>query len=279
MVAAARPGTSRTGTERRSTEGTAMDLGLDGKTAIVTGASAGLGLACARELVEEGANVAICARSADGVAAAVEELRGLGGRGQVEGRALDVLDFPAAGAWVDAVAERFGGVDVLIANAGGPPPGSATQVTLAQHRTAIETNLLASVNLTEAALPHLRRRPWGRVLYIASISAKEPVPGLALSNTARAGLLGFAKSLATDVAAEGITVNVLAPGYTRTARLEDAVGDADAIRRLAEGAIPMRRVGEPEEFAAAAIFLASARASFISGTVLQIDGGSTSSLF
>jgi 3-oxoacyl-[acyl-carrier protein] reductase len=269
MVAAARPGTSRTGTERRSTEGTAMDLGLDGKTAIVTGASAGLGLACARELVEEGANVAICARSADGVAAAVEELRGLGGRGQVEGRALDV----------DAVAERFGGVDVLIANAGGPPPGSATQVTLAQHRTAIETNLLASVNLTEAALPHLRRRPWGRVLYIASISAKEPVPGLALSNTARAGLLGFAKSLATDVAAEGITVNVLAPGYTRTARLEDAVGDADAIRRLAEGAIPMRRVGEPEEFAAAAIFLASARASFISGTVLQIDGGSTSSLF
>ncbi len=255
-----------------------MDLGLAGKTAIVTGASAGLGLACARELVLEGANVAICARSADPVAAAVEELRGLGG-GQVDGRSLDVLDFPAVDSWVDAVAERFGSLDVVIANAGGPPVGTAAQVSLDQLRAAIEMNLLASINLTHAALPHLRRQEWGRVLYIASISAKEPVPTLALSNTARAGLLGFAKSLATDVAGDGITVNVLAPGYTRTARLEQAVGDEEAIRQLAQGAIPMGRVGEPEEFAAAATFLASARASFISGTVLQIDGGSTAGLF
>jgi 3-oxoacyl-[acyl-carrier protein] reductase len=255
-----------------------MDLGLAGKTAIVTGASAGLGLACARELVLEGANVALCARSADGVAAAVEELRGLGA-GQVDGRALDVVDFSAIVDWVDAVAERFGSLDVVIANAGGPPTGTATQVSLDQHRAAIEMNLLASINLTHAALPHLRRQEWGRVLYIASISAKQPVPTLALSNTARAGLLGFAKSLATDVAGDGITVNVLAPGYTRTARLEQAVGDEEAIRQLAEGAIPMGRVGEPEEFAAAATFLASARASFITGTVLQIDGGSTAGLF
>jgi 3-oxoacyl-[acyl-carrier protein] reductase len=255
-----------------------MDLGLLGKTAIVTGASAGLGLACARELAREGANVAICARSADGVEAAVEELRGLGD-GAVEGRALDVVDYAEVGEWVDAVAERFGSLDVVIANAGGPPVGSATQVTLAQHRAAIELNLLASVNLTEVALPHLRRQAWGRLLYIASISAKEPVPTLALSNTARAGLLGFAKSLATDVAGDGITVNVLAPGYTRTARLVAAVGDEAAIRQLAADTIPMGRVGEPEEFAAAAVFLASARASFITGVVLQVDGGSTSSLF
>jgi 3-oxoacyl-[acyl-carrier protein] reductase len=257
---------------------TSVDLGLRGRTAIVTGASAGLGLACARELAVEGANVAICARSPDGVDGAAAELDGLG-PGGVLARSLDVLDLPGVAGWVDEVAEHFGSLDVVIANAGGPPPGTATQVTLEQLRAAIEMNLLASVNLAEAALPHLRHAGWGRLLFVASISAKEPVPTIALSNTARAGLLGYAKSLATDVAADGVTVNVLAPGYHRTARLVDAVGDDTAVRALAAEQIPMRRVGEPDELAAAAAFLASERAAFITGVVLQVDGGSTSSLY
>lgn len=255
-----------------------MELGLGGRTAIVTGGSAGLGRACARELAREGANVAICARSPQAVADAAAELDDLG-EGEVEAAVLDVLDFPAVTAWVDEVAARFGSLGVVVANAGGPPPGTAAEVTMDQLRSAVEANLLASVNLAQAALPHLRRAGWGRLLFVASISAKEPVPTLALSNTARAGLLGYAKSLATDVAADGVTVNVLAPGYHRTARLVEAVGDDEAVQRLAEGRIPMRRVGEPEEFAAAAAFLASERAGYITGTVLQVDGGSTASLY
>ena len=252
---------------------------------MVAGGSAGLGLACARELLDAGANVAIASRSSDRLDRAVDELRaGVpatpkgGGRPEVTTTCLDVADLEAARSWVHETRSHFGSADIVIANAGGPPTGAATEVGVEQYRQAIETNLLASINLADAAVGTMRAAGWGRVLFIASISAKQPVPNLALSNTARAGLLGYAKSLAGTVAADGVTVNVLAPGFTRTARLLEAVGEEN-IGQLADAQIPAGRVGEPEEFAAAAAFLASARASFITGVVLPVDGGSVMSLY
>lgn len=261
-----------------------MDLGLRGRTAMVAGGSAGLGFSCARDLLAAGANVAIASRSSDRLARAAEELRAgvpaapTGERPEVTTTSLDVADLEAARAWVDDTRSHFGSVDIVIANAGGPPTGSATEVGIEQYRQAIDTNLIASINLADAAIGPMRAAGWGRILFIASISAKQPVSNLALSNTARAGLLGYAKSLAGTVAADGVTVNVLAPGFTRTARLLEAVGEEN-IAQLADAQIPAGRVGEPEEFAAAAAFLASERASFITGVVLPVDGGSVLSLY
>lgn len=262
-----------------------MDLGITGRNALITGGSAGLGLACARELVGAGVNVAIASRSEVRVAAATEELRALAasvpGKGRppnVIGSCLDVADFESARVWVEKMRALLGSVDIIIANAGGPPTGVATDFDLEAYRASIETNLLASINLADASVGGMRKAGWGRVLFIASICAKQPLPNLALSNTSRAGLLGYAKSLAGLVAAEGVTVNVLAPGFTRTERLLQAVGEQN-ISALAAGQIPAGRVGEPEEFGAAAAFLASDRASYITGVVLPVDGGAVMSLF
>lgn len=256
-----------------------MDLGLNGKTAVIAGASSGLGLAVAKEFAGEGADVAICSRSDDKLEKARAEVDAAG-TGRVASRALDVRDHDEVAAWVDEVADTLDGVQICVANAGGPPWGTATDFGLDGFRDGLELNLLASIGLAQAALPHMRSANWGRVLFVTSISAKEPVPNLALSNTARAGVLGYAKSLVHALGAGNITVNVLAPGYTRTQRLLDAHrGDEESIAALAAEKIPLGRVGLPEEFAAAAAFLASTRASFITGTVLQVDGGTVASLY
>lgn len=255
-----------------------MDLGLSGKTAIIAGGSTGLGFATAAGLSAEGANVAICSRSEDKVRAAQRELEARAG-GKVLASALDVRDHDAVHAWIDEVAAGCGGAHIIVANAGGPPLGTATEFDLDGYREGLELNLLASIGLVQATLPHMQQAGWGRVLFITSISAKEPVANLALSNTARAGVLGYAKSLVMALGAGDITVNVLAPGYTRTQRLVDAHGTEESIAALAEANIPLGRVGRPEEFAAAATFLASERASYITGTVVQIDGGTVGSLF
>jgi 3-oxoacyl-[acyl-carrier protein] reductase len=257
-----------------------VELGIAGRTALIAGGSAGLGLACALELLRGGAKVSIAGRSPDRLAAAEAELvRSVPDAGdRLLTRSVDLADAAGLTAWVQATDAHFGQIDIAIANAGGPPVGTATAVTLGQYRDALELNLLASINLADTVVAGMRSRGWGRILFITSISAKQPVPNLALSNTARAGMLGYAKSLADEVAAEGVTVNVLAPGYTRTARLLDAFGE-DRIDELAQAEIPMGRVGEPHEFAAAAAFLASDRASFITGVVLPVDGGSIRSLY
>lgn len=262
-----------------------MDLGLQGRTALIAGGSAGLGLASARELVMAGANVTIASRSRERLDQAARDLEVLAQSGPEEAPSpkvvtvcLDVADFPAVRRWVDQTHASFGSVDIVIANAGGPPTGVATDFGLDDYRATIETNLLASLNLADAAVGRMKEAGWGRIIFIASICAKQPLPNLALSNTSRAGLLGYAKSLAGQVASSGITVNVLAPGFTRTARLIEAIGEEN-IPALADGQIPVGRVGEPEEFGAAAAFLASARASYITGTVLQVDGGAVSSIF
>ncbi|MDQ3430902.1 MAG: SDR family oxidoreductase, partial [Actinomycetota bacterium] len=190
---------------------------------------------------------------------------------------LDVRDHAAVAGWVDETTSALGGVDIVVANAGGPPAGMATAFDLDGYRDALELNLLSSIGLVQAALPHVRRSPQGRVLFVTSITVKQPVRGLALSNAARAGVAGYAKSLMYELGDSGITVNVLAPGLTRTARLEQLAGGDAGLEAMASD-IPLGRLGEPDEFAAAAAFLASRRASFITGTVMSVDGGAVRNL-
>jgi 3-oxoacyl-[acyl-carrier protein] reductase len=182
-----------------------------------------------------------------------------------------VLDTDAVTAWIDGTAAELGGLHVVVPNAGGPPAGPATAFDLDAYRDAVELNLLSQIAITQAALPHLRAAGWGRVLYVASISVKQPIPTLALSNTARAGIAGYATSLVADLTDAGITVNVLAPGYHATDRLTEILDD-DARDAITDG-IPLRRLGDPDDFGAVAAFLASEQAGYITGAVVPIDGG------
>jgi len=255
-----------------------LDLGLAGRVAIVAGASSGLGLAVAVELATEGAHVSIASRSRERLDSAMPWVA-RSGPGSVLALAGDLRDNTFVTHWVEQTVSTFGGIDVVVANAGGPPAGTATSFGLDEYREALELNLLSSIGLVQAVLPTLRKSNQGRVLFITSITVKQPIPELALSNTARAGVVGYAKSLVHELGDLGVTVNVLAPGLTRTARLEQlAGGDIDAGLQSMAADIPLGRVGEPVEFAAAATFLASRRASFITGIVLAVDGGATRGL-
>lgn len=252
-----------------------MDFGLDGKVALIGGGSSGLGLAIAAELAAEGAHVSIGARGGDRLAEAAERLDALGG-GRVHTAEVDLRDGEARTRWVEEAVAELGGLHVVVANAGGPPAGPATAFDLEAYRDAVELSLLAQIGLVQAALPHLRTAGWGRILFLTSQSVRQPIPHLALSNTARAGVLGYATSLVHDLGASGITVNVLAPGSHRTPRLEQLAGeDVEAGLDTMARSIPLGRVGEPAELGAVAAFLASERASFVTGAVVPVDGGST----
>ncbi|HLG15784.1 MAG TPA: SDR family oxidoreductase [Blastocatellia bacterium] len=263
-----------------------MDLGLKGRAAIVTAASSGLGKATAFELAAEGASVTINARNTESLDAAAAEIRSATGA-EVLSLAGDVTNEETVRNLIRETKEKIGRVDIVVANAGGPPAGLFGDFSATDYRAAIELNLLSTINLCREAVPHMRERRWGRIIAITSIAAKQPVENLILSNTARAGVLGFMKSLSQQVADVGITANTLCPGYHLTERLKrlaatvsenEGVTVEDVYARWA-AATPMNRIGDPREFAAMAAFLCSERASYITGTVIQIDGGVYKALF
>jgi 3-oxoacyl-[acyl-carrier protein] reductase len=233
-----------------------MDLGLEGKVALVTAASKGLGRASALALVEEGAKVAINSRDPERVRATAEEMGP-----DVLALPDDVADPDAPRRLVGATVERFGRLDILVANAGGPPKGRAIDVDDDALLAGINANLLTSIRLVREALPHMRAAGWGRICLITSSAVKQPIPNLATSNTARAGLWGWAKTAAQELVDEGITVNLACPGLHRTQRVLDTGFSG--------------RLGEPADFGRVVAFLCSEPARFISGVALQVDGAGT----
>jgi 3-oxoacyl-[acyl-carrier protein] reductase len=257
-----------------------MDLGLKGKVAIVAAASKGLGRAVAEEFAKEGCEVAICARTAADVEQAGREIEKASGRALLC-EAMDVTNLDAVRRFVDRVEKKFGQVDICVTNAGGPPAKRFLDISLEDWRTAVELTLLSSVYFAREVLPRMQRNRWGRFITITSVSVKQPINGLLLSNSLRAGVTGLAKTLANEFGADGITVNNVCPGYTLTERLDElaesqareaGVPRADIFQSWASE-IPIGRLARPEEFAALVAFLASERASSINGTSIAVDGG------
>jgi 3-oxoacyl-[acyl-carrier protein] reductase len=257
-----------------------MDLGLQGRRALVLGATGGLGFAVAMALAREGADVVASGRNPDRLAEVERRLQDAG--------AARAVAFPcdlARDAEVDRLAERalaaFGGIDILVNNTGGPPPGPVSAVAPEAWRTHFESMVLSVIRLTGRLLPGMRERRWGRVLTSTTSGVIQPSPDLGISNTLRASLVTWSKTLANEVAAEGVTVNVIVPGRIHTARVDalDRLAAERSGRPLAEvqaerrRTIPMGRYGEPEEYGAVAAFLVSDRASYITGTIVRVDGG------
>jgi len=263
-----------------------MDLGLKGRAAIVAAASKGLGLAVATELAREGAEVAICARSAANLEQAVQTIREATGR-SVYAEAVDVTDAERVEQFVVGVDKRFGRLDICVTNAGGPPAKAFLETTTEQWRGAFELTLLSAVHFAREALPRMKARGWGRFVTITSNSVKQPIDGLLLSNSLRAGVTGLAKTLANEFGPFGITVNNVCPGYTRTDRLAElaqgrAAKTGESPEKIFEqwaALTPLKRVGRPEEFAAVVAFLVSERASYVNGVSLAVDGGAVRGLF
>lgn len=256
-----------------------MHLGLNGKVALVAAGSKGLGLAVAMELAAEGAAVSICARGQAALDTAVAGIRSAGGR--AHGIVADVSVAADIARLVAETEAALGPVDILVTNSGGPKSGPFESLSAEDWDHASRVLLTSAVSLTRAVLPGMKARQWGRILNITSIAAKQPVDGLMLSNSLRAAVVAFARTLANEVAAHGVTVNNLLPGYTRTERVVDLSNQVaaresisvDSVYARWEEQIPMRRLGEPKEFAALAAFLASDRASYITGQSIAVDGG------
>jgi 3-oxoacyl-[acyl-carrier protein] reductase len=246
-----------------------VDLGLSGRTAIVCGASAGMGLAIAEALAAEGANVAMFGRRRELLTREAERLGGLPVRGDVTNPA-DLKRL------VDRTLEAFGGIDILINNSGGPPRTAAVGLTDDQVESAVELLLLSAIRLTQLCLPQLERSGRGRIVNIGSSSVREPIDNLALSNAVRPGVVGWAKTLAREIGQKKITVNTIAPGRIATERLAEAFQGRPRTEDIE--AIPLRRFGQPHEVAQVVCFLASDAASYVTGTVIPVDGGLTRSL-
>jgi 3-oxoacyl-[acyl-carrier protein] reductase len=240
-----------------------MDLQLGGRRALVLGSSGGLGRAIAETLTREGAKVAICSRDRERVEATAKEI------GAAHAIALDLARPGAGKQVVEEARAALGGVDILVTNTGGPPKGNFLEVTLEQWQQQFQALWLSAVESIGAALPGMKEARFGRVLLVTSITSREPMPAMTLSNSLRVGLLGLTKSLSDEVASFGVTVNALLPGYTDTDRMRQLGVDASKVG----GQIPARRLGKPEEFAAMAAFLASGLAGYVTGQAIAVDGG------
>lgn len=253
-----------------------MELHLENKTVLVTAGSKGIGLATALGFHKCGAKVAICARSQDKLDAAAAQMPGcLALTGDVsQSQDIDRV--------VHAVTEKFGGIDILVNNAGGPPPGLFEDLADEDWDKAIELTLMSVIRATRLVLPHMRSQKWGRVINISSSGVKQPVPGLTLSNSIRMAVLGWAKTLANQVAGDNVLVNTVCPGFTNTDRVTQILEQqsiasgksTDEVAAAIAAQIPMQRIGQPEEIANLAVFLGSEAASYITGTSIQVDGGS-----
>jgi 3-oxoacyl-[acyl-carrier protein] reductase len=254
-----------------------MDLGLSGVNALVAASTRGLGYAIARGLAKEGARVAVSGRTRSTVERAAETIGSETGSRCV-GIECDLSRAGEAERLVETAAGSLGGLDVLVTNAGGPTPGSFAQIDDALWEQTVDLTLMSAVRLIRTALPYLRKSGRGRVVNVVSSSVKEPIDGLLLSNSIRLAVVGLARTLAREVARDGITVNNVAPGRIRTRRLLELYGGEEGLAKAAE-AIPMGRLGEPDEFAAPVVFLASGSAAYITGQTLVVDGGLTRSTF
>jgi 3-oxoacyl-[acyl-carrier protein] reductase len=262
-----------------------MDLGLKDRVALVASASQGLGFAAARELAREGARVFLCSRDEARASAAACKIHAETGA-TVAGIAADVTDEQATEHFVDLAREQAGHIDILVTNAGGPPTSTFAAADLDMFRQAFELTGMSAFRLAKLVLPGMRAQKWGRIINITSVSVKQPIDGLLFSNMVRAGVTGWAKTLSNEVAAENVTVNNVAPGYTLTEHQDElaatrgrALGKTkDEMIELWASQAPIRRLASPEEIAAAIAFLASERASYITGVTLQVDGGWTRGL-
>ncbi len=257
-----------------------MDLGLKDKVALVCASSKGLGRAVAEGLAREHAKVAMCARTPDILEAAAAQIRHLTG---IETLPIvaDVTVEEDLVRMVDSVRTHWGRIDILVTNAGGPSSGPFETHTMAEWRKSVELSFMSAVQLCRLTVPLMKEQRWGRIINITSVTVKQPVDGLILSNAVRASVAGLAKSLANELAPFGVLVNTVCPGYTRTARLVELAGaqagrlgkTSGEVFREWEQMIPLGRLAEPEEFAALVVFLASERASYITGVTVQVDGG------
>jgi 3-oxoacyl-[acyl-carrier protein] reductase len=262
-----------------------MNLGLKGRRALVLAASRGLGFACARGLAQEGCDLVICSRDEARIQAAAAEIRQATGV-RVEALVADVSSPDEAQRLVQTVVSAYGGLEIVVHNAGGPPAGESIAMSEAQWRQAFEQNLMSFIRIVNAAVPEMKKAGYGRILTIASSSIRQPIPNLALSNAFRAGVWGLAKTLSRELAAQGILVNVIAPGRIATERIEEldqanaakAGKPVEDIRKATIAAIPLGRLGTPDEFANVVVFLASERASYVSGQAITVDGAAGNAL-
>jgi 3-oxoacyl-[acyl-carrier protein] reductase len=268
--------------------GESMDLGLRDKVVLVAASSKGLGKACAMGFAREGANVVVSSRDDDRMNAAATEIRGETDA-RVHAVRADMSNPEDIENLVAATVEHFGGLDIVVCNAGGPPPGFLSTLDEDAYLEAINVNLMGSIRLIRAAVPHMEARGGGSIITITSAGVKQPIDSLILSNTARPGLVGFVKSIATELAPKNIRVNNVGPGGTNTDRVRETAAaaaeraraagqDYDEIRKRSTAQIPLGRIGEPEEFANVVVFLASPAASYVTGTTVVVDGGRTQSL-